>query len=142
MALDASWSLQQAIFTALTGATAVQTYLGNPARVYDRIPRGEATFPYLVIGETTVADAGAKAGANIDHHSMTMHVWSRYDGKKEAKQILDAIRDTLHHQTGLSVSGHTLVELTHEFTEIFGEDNPDGVTWHGVTRYGAITQAN
>lgn len=142
MAQDASWPLQQAIYTAITGAAAVQALLGNPARVYDRVPRGEPTYPYVTLGETTVTDAGAKGGVNIDHHTIALHVWSRYDGHKETKQILDAIRDALHHQTGLTVTGHTLVELTHEFTEMFGEDNQDGVTWHGVARYGAITQAN
>lgn len=142
MALDASWPLQQAIYAALAADTTLRTLIGNPVRLYDRIPRGEPTFPYVTIGEATIEDAGAKGGVNIDHHTLGLNVWSRYDGRKETKQILDAIRDVLHHQIGLTVTGHTLVELTHEFTETFIEDNPDGVTWHGVTRYGAITQAN
>ena len=139
MPSDASWPLQQAVYTALTGAAAIQALVGNPARVYDEVPPEDqaATFPYITIGDDTVVEMGTKT-EDISEHTLTLHAWDRtHRGRKVVKQVLDAIKATLHHAS-LSVTGHTLVLIHFEFGETL--QDADGLTWHGIHRYRCIVQ--
>jgi len=136
MPSDASLPLQGAIGDALADAAAIQALIGNPARIYDEPPADGASYPCITIGEDTVSDMGTKT-TDISEHTLTLHAWSRYNGRKEAKQILDAIKATLHHNL-LSVTGHTVVEAHFEFAETLLD--PDGETWHGVARYRFIVE--
>jgi hypothetical protein len=119
----ASLALQGAVYSALATALA-------PVKVYDDPPQGSA-YPYVVIGDDACADASTKTdeGEDID---LTIHVWSRYRGKKEAKEILAAIKDALHDQP-LSATGWGLVMARFEFSSVFPD--PDGLTMHGVSRF-------
>ena len=134
MPSDASWPLQEAVYAALTGAAAVTALVST--RVYDELPAAAPTFPYITIGDDTVAEMGTKT-TDISEHTITLHAWSRDNSRKEAKQILDAIKATLHHNL-LSVTGHAVVELHFEFGETLLD--ADGETWHGVHRYRAIVE--
>lgn len=137
MAADSQWALQQAVLTALTGDAALQALIGNPARVYDAVPP-DPTYPYVVIGEGNAADWDTKDSDGMDQ-VMTIHAWSRYRGLKEAKQIMGAVLDALDQQA-LAVTGHTLVQLRFEFSDVLMD--PDGLTRHGVQRFRALTEAN
>ena len=130
---DAAWPLQQAVYTALTGAGLVDVK-GNAVTVYDLVPEGVA-FPYVAIGEDTAIDWSAK-GMRGEESTLTVHVWSRYRGRKETKLIMAAIKDALHEQE-LSVSGENLILLRWEYAETFLDD--DGLTMHGVCRVRALT---
>ena len=134
MPSDASWPLQEAVYTALTGASAIAALVST--RVYDEPPAAEATYPCITIGDDTVEEMGTKT-PDISEHTITLHAWSRYNGRKEAKQILDAIKATLHHNL-LTVTGHTVVEAVFEFAETMLD--PDGETVHGVARYRFIVE--
>lgn len=134
MPSDASFPLQQAIYTALTGAAAVTALVGS--RVYDEPPESP-TFPYITIGDDAVENIGTKT-EDISAHELTLHAWDRtHRGRKVVKQVLDAIKATLHHAS-LSVSGHTLVLIRFEAADTL--QDPDGLTWHGVARYRCIIQ--
>ena len=131
---SAGLELQKSIFSALTANVALTGLLGGP-RVYDDVPRG-AEPPYLTIGESVIRDwsTGSEAG---DEHLLTLHVWSRAVGRKETQDIMGAVRTVLH-DAAISVSGHRLVNLRHEFSDARRE--PDGETYHGVVRYRAVTE--
>ena len=67
--------------------------------------------------------------------TINIHVWSQYKGSKETKQIMDKIHDLLHN-SNLNVTGHNLINLRFEFSDIMRD--PDGITRHGVMRFRAI----
>lgn len=130
--MTTSWNIQTALYARLVAALAALT----PAKaVYDKVPEGihndpkESTrWPFIEIGESI--------GIPDDTHSsygqrevITLHVWSRYGGAKQVKQIGDALVESLHH-TFWSVTGAEMVYSRVESRRHL--DDPDGVTQHGV----------
>ncbi|MEQ9518796.1 MAG: DUF3168 domain-containing protein [Parvibaculum sp.] len=106
MSMDASWPLQQALHAALVADANVSSLVGG--RIYDRPPQ-DVSFPYLTLGDTEVTQAGT-VEANGSVHTLTFAVWSRANGRREAKEILSAVTSVLN-DINLAVTGHTLVSL-------------------------------
>lgn len=131
---SASFALQKALFSKLTADAAVTAVLGG-ARIYDDVPN-RAEFPYLTFGQTTERDwsTGSEPG---HEHIFTLHVWSRARGRKETDDVMAAAVAALH-DSALTLDGHRLVNLRHEFSDARRE--PDGETYHGVARYRAVTE--
>ncbi len=127
MAESAEWSLQSAIYQALVGSAELTAQLGG-LRVYDHPPQA-AAYPFVTIGESSVFDwsTGTEDGAE---HLVTLHVWSRSGGKRQAYALVEQIRELL--------SDHALVNLRYQFSET--RQDPDGETYHGVVRYRAVTE--
>lgn len=130
----AAWALQQAIFAALTADSGLTALLGG-ARIYDVVPT-RAVFPYVTFAQTAERD-WSTGGAEGSEHVVTLHVWSRGAGRKEALDIVGAVRPVLHDQT-LSLSGHQLVNMRHERSEV--RRDTDGETYHGLVRFRAVTE--
>ena len=131
---DAASSLQQGIYQTLTGTSTVTDLLGGP-NVFDHVP-GSAKFPYLTIGETIMRDWSS--GTEDGHeHIVTLHVWSRAGGQKEALEISGAVSDALR-DTPIPLNGHQLVNLRYEFSQT--RRDPDGETYHGLVRFRAVTE--
>ncbi len=137
MTADSQWAVQAAVNIALKADSTLQTFIGSPARVFDRTPQDSA-FPYVVIGEATAAAFDTKTEDGMEQ-TLTIHSWSRHDGKKEVKQIMGAIVDALD-DVALTVTGHDLVYLRFEFSDV--SMDPDGQTQHGVQRFRCITQVS
>ncbi len=131
---SASFALQQAMYSKLTTTVALTGLLGGN-RVYDDVPV-RAEFPYVTFGQTVERDwsTGTEPGSE---HTVTLHVWSRAYGRKEADDILDAARAALHDQA-LTLSGHRLVNLRHEFSD--ARRDSDGENYHGIARFRAVTE--
>ena len=125
------FALQSSIYTALNVSAITSTLACG---VYDEVVEGNS-YPFITLGEETAIDystnnlVGAETTINI-------HVWSRYKGSKQTKQILDKIHDLLH-DVSLTVSGVNLINLRFEYSDIMRD--PDGITRHGVMRFRAIT---
>jgi hypothetical protein len=132
--MSPSWSLQQSVFAALSADAALTALLG-PGRIFDDVPQGTA-LPYVALGRTTAQDwsTGSEDGTE---HLFTVHVWSGATGKKQAHEILGAVRAALHEQP-LAVAGHSLINLRHEHSEV--RRDPDGETIHGLARFRAVTE--
>lgn len=120
-------ALHQAVFERLSDE------LSTP--VYDDVPRN-AAFPYVVVGEDTHVpfDTDDSLGSES---TVTIHVWSRYRGKKEAKQIQGEIYDALTRQE-LTVKDHDLITIEFEYSDVVLD--PDAITRHGVQRFRAIVE--
>lgn len=129
-----AFALQKAIHSRLVSDAAVLGLLGGP-RVYDDVPRG-AALPYVTFGLTTERDwsVGDAAG---DEHILTLHVWSGGAGRKQTQDIIGAMKGALHDQL-LSLSGHRLINLRHEFSDTRRE--PDGDGFRGLVRLRAVTE--
>ena len=127
---DHSWELQKSIFNALDGDSTLQSLVTD---VYDFVPESTA-FPYVKVGEETSIDNGTKT-LQGNEHTLVIHTFSRYRGSKEVKEIMSRIYALLH-ESSLSVSGASLVNLRFEFSDVIKEN--DGFTSHGLQRFRAV----
>lgn len=126
--------LQAAIVALLLADAGLVATLGGP-RIHDGAPRN-AAFPCVTLGETAVSDwsSGTEAGASI---RLTLHVWSRASGKREAWAIVGQLMRLLH-DTPVTLDAHALVLLRVAFAEV--RLDPDGLTEHGVVRLEALVE--
>jgi hypothetical protein len=136
MMSSAAFALQKAIFETLTNDAATLAALGGP-RIYDDAP-ARVQFPFVTFGQSTARDWSTGSDDGYEH-LITLNVWSRARGSKEAQVVLAAVRAALHDQD-LAVSGHHLVNLRHEHSEV--RRDGDGETFHGVARFRAVTEVD
>jgi hypothetical protein len=127
-------ALHDAILAALTTDTTLVAQLGA-ARVFDQDPK-PPPYPYIVLGQTSTRDADADVVPS-DEHIVTLQVWSRARGRHEVQTIVAAIRAALH-DAALSLAGHRLINLRHEFSE--ARRDADGITFRGLARFRAVTE--
>jgi hypothetical protein len=122
----ASDAVQVAIFNALNG--------NITGTVHDAVPAGTAA-PYTTIGETTGRpwDTMTEEGAE---ETVTLHVWSRQFGSRQAKQIMEQIDEILHNAR-LTLAGATMVIMVRDADGLFTDDESEpGQVWrHGWLRY-------
>ena len=130
-----SWELQKAIFTALNGTVTGVSSANIP--IYDDVPEG-TVYPYVVIGEETSSNNGTKTLDGVEH-TLTLHVWSQYRGRREIKEIMQSVYEKLHN-TAITVTGASLVNIRQEFSNPLEEQ--DGITRHGVMRFRAVVFDN
>lgn len=130
---SAGWDLQKAIHAALSGDAALTALVG--AGIHDAVPR-EAAFPYVTIGDAQIRDWSTATESGAEH-LLTLHVWSRHEGKREAYAVADAVRAALDGAM-LTLESHRLVNLRHQYSEL--KPDPDGETRHGVLRFRAVTE--
>jgi hypothetical protein len=128
------WALQKAAYEALIANSALTTLLGG-GRLYDHVPQTSA-FPYIAIDQMRINDwsTGTERGSE---HVLMLHIWSRYDGKREAYEIADAIRAALD-DAELTLDDNRLVNLSHQYSDL--KRDPDGETYHAVMRFRAVTE--
>ena len=127
---DHSLALQKTVFDTLDGDSTLQSLVTD---VFDFVPESTA-FPYVKVGEETAVDNGTKTLQGNDH-TLVIHSFSRYRGSKEVKEIMSRIYALLH-ESSLTVSGASLVNLRFEFSDIIKEN--DGLTTHGLQRFRAV----
>lgn len=84
--------------------------------IYDAVPEDER-FPYVVLGDESSNDWSDKIGAGLDL-SMTIQVFSRADGYREAKEIADRVVQALTIAP-LAVEGFTVLDIRLEGHEAF-----------------------
>lgn len=131
--------LQTAVYAALKSEPTLTALVGS--RIYDDVPHSQETttpaFPYVTIGEQTEVEAGADDIDLVDM-TITLHCWSRAAGKKEAQDIMHAMRRALHNKSHPTSEG-VIVFLLFDFAEGPSRD-PDGETYHGVIRFKSLFQ--
>lgn len=124
---SAAWELQRSIFAKLDGDATLTALVTG---VFNRVPQGQA-FPYIKIGHRTIRN-WSTFGTLGEEPTITLHIWSRYRGNKEAEDIMSRM-DTLLNRATLSVTGQNFVSIEREFSDVLEEQ--DGVTYHGIQRY-------
>lgn len=130
-----AWPCQQALFSLLTGSSALADLVGT--RIYDDAPQS-VTFPWLEIGDGQIVPDDTSAsddsspevtGDSGVSDFYDLHIWSRYAGKKEIRQISDVLHSLLH-EANLTIEGRASA-LCWIRSERFLRD-PDGQTRHSV----------
>ncbi len=121
-------SLQTAIYNRLSNDAQLAAKITG---VYDAVDEN-TVFPYLTVGNGDTVNNWSTSTWYGEELTHTLHVWSRYKGKKEAVEIMNLIINALSQP--LSIDGGFLVEFTQlEFMEVLSD--PDDITRHGVMRY-------
>ena len=123
--------VQTAFYTRLAAEVSTATTYDDVPGQSEGMP--DESFPYIVIGEddSTSWDTDDTLGSVV---LCTLHVFSRYEGKKEVKAVMGAVYDALHRQAAnLTATGYRFVDCLHDFSEVV--DDNDGVTRHGICRY-------
>lgn len=136
MSTDASNALQAAVFSALSSDPILTALIGAD-RVRDY--NGPiSVFPMVTIGGDTVKDW---SGCTFDGQETTImiHSWAQGQGRRDVKAIMARIYQILH-RASLNLAGQSLVFILFEFAST--DLDPDGVTYHGVQRFRAITQGD
>jgi len=133
--MSASWALQQAVHAALATSGEVQDAVGE--RIFDHVPR-DAAFPYVVVGDDAVRDAGTATEAGSEH-LIAIQVWSRAKGLKECKAAAETVRLALD-QAELDIGGYALIGLRHTATDFARE--PDGETLRASVTFRAVLEPN
>lgn len=128
------YPLQKAIYQKLTGDSALMALVSG---VFDRPPQGQS-YPYITIGESSIGDWSTKT-SNGTEQLLTLHIWSREGGKKQAELIAEKVHGLLHVPT-MPVDGQILV-LMRFISSALSLEN-DGATYHGIMRFRALLEAN
>lgn len=122
--------LQKAIYQILAASLPLQAIVAG--RIFDEVPQG-AAFPYVVIGDDDLKpwDLDCKLGFEA---LITIHAFSRYKGRKEAKEIGAKIYDLLHNASIVTDNFTSAVCVSDMQTTMV---EGDGVTRHLVARFRA-----
>lgn len=127
-------ALRAAVRDALVASAPLTSLLGGP-RIHDEPPKA-AEFPFVTLGEAELRDASTKT-ETAHEHAMTLHVYSRQGGHREAHSVTAAILETLI-DAPLALAGHRLANLRFATADIRREE--DGRTYHARVRLRALTE--
>ncbi len=137
---DRSAEMFAAIYTALNGDTALIALVGS-GQVFNGVKAGTAA-PYIDIGDDTGNDYGSSV-IDAQEHTITIHSYTEQPvASMSARLALFAIMARIRavlHEASLTLSAGALVNLRQEFRETLRD--PDGVSWHGVQRFRAVTNS-
>jgi len=131
----AGWALQVAIVAHLRADASLKALIGDPPRVHDG-PAREKIFPFISFDETRETPLPA-APAHVEH-DIRLSVHSRYEGRREAKDIVTAIVSTLN-EAALILAGRRLVSIRAVYTDIFYRAEANA--HQGLIRLRAVTEA-
>lgn len=122
--------LQAAIYQRLTASADLMAKVKG---VFDAVPDNQA-FPYVTLGEDTDIEWSSRPGA-MDGHEVThtLHIWSRYKGFAEAKQIGDLVTQAITSAPLALSGGFRAVSTGLDMVQYIRDQ--DGVTRHGVIRF-------
>lgn len=142
----AMWPIQVAIYGALDGAVA-QIDGVTPVAIHDELPDdldwrvdadGEIPDPFIVIGDSTSVP-WRTFGNGGSEATITIHVWSKYIGGKEAALLMKGVSDVLDGLE-LPVAGYGTVLCHEEFAEILRDEDMGEPCRHGVIRFRIIVE--
>ena len=134
---EPSLALQRGIYSALASSSTVNGLISN--RVYDRVT-SDATFPYVRIGiDQTVAEDQDCVEECVEVFAQ-VDVFSRSQGKVEAKNIAGAIVRALNPSTISIEPEYTLQDFRHVDTRFL--DDPDGLSTHAVLSFRALIESS
>ena len=128
--------LQKAVLAALADDEDLTSALGG-ARIYDHVP-ADTPFPYLTFGRTSVFDWSTSTEAGFEQ-LLTLHAWSKAQGKTEALEIMDLVAARLNDQP-LTLESHRLVSIRQEFSEVRYDE--DLAVYHGLLRFRVLIEEN
>lgn len=126
--------LQKALFEALVSDNALVAALGG-AKIFDHAP-ADVRFPYVTFGRTSLYDWSTSTEDGTEA-LLTLHVWSKAKGRKEALGIMERVKASLD-DASLDLGAHHLVSLRFEYGEARYDE--DVAVHHGLLRFRAVIE--
>lgn len=134
MSADHGAALHSALVAHLRADAGVRARLGDPARVWDALPR-QAAYPHLLI-ERSESRAVPADGCGVEHQ-LTLRVASTFGGVPEVQAVVAAVRAALVDAV-LEADGVRTVSVQVRFCDVF--PSPDRRRTWGVMRVRAVTE--
>lgn len=133
--IDAERFLVEAVFGHLQVDAEMVNQLGSPLRLYDELP-DPVQYPFISFGRHVSRPLDGEA-AELLEHDLSLHVWSRFRGRAQAREVLNAVR---HSLTSIQpeATDVQLVSLRVVFADYLRAAN--GRTVQAVLRLRAVTQ--
>lgn len=123
--------LQKSVIAALRGDAQLMAIV---ASVTDRQP--PSTTPVFPCVHVVVAASGWDTDTSDGHDaSVRVHTWSRSGSALQTLTIQEAIYRVLHNVPRVVTGAHV---ITFQRRESFWDDDPDGLTIHGVCEYRSL----
>ena len=88
--------LQEAVQARLASDAALVALLGSPIRLYDHVP-AVAAYPLVIYGDQRAAAFDTKTTTGLEV-TLSLLVYSRGRGRRELRQVEEAIYAALHAQ--------------------------------------------
>ena len=131
----ADGELQRAVFLRLRQDAPLALIMGAAeARVFDYVPEN-TPYPYIQYQLVqSVEDGTSSTDGFVCVYQA--HVWSQYEGTKEAHAIMERVYNLLHQQYDFDLQMYRMINQRYEFSELLRD--PDGQTYHGVMRFRAV----
>lgn len=131
-------AVQEAIYNAIAGNVDISA---NSIDVLDDVPQpfdGETNdrFPYITIGEDNHVSIDTDL-ENMNLVSISVHIWSRSQGRKETKTIQGYVYNTLQ-RANLTGDGYKFINIMQDSSASFLD--ADGLTRHGVQVFNLIIE--
>lgn len=105
--------------------------------VFDDVPKNVTDVPRITFGDFT-HNPGAGKTTEMGDVSLRLHIWSRYQGKKEVNEIADDLTLLLtSRRLDLSADGFNLAS---QDVTMFESYEADGFGYHGVLTFNAKIQ--
>lgn len=123
----------EALHNRLSTHLTLLTLFDGQVRAYDQAPENPV-FPYITYGDVRVDNVSGDA-AQTGRVNLTLHVWSRYEGRAELMTLLQGIVEALQSAPLQSATGKA-VSLLVPFIDILRAQ--DGRTRHGLIRVSAF----
>ena len=136
MTADSAWDVQAALYSRLTGASALTLLLpAGAGGVCDHVPQGLA-FPYVVLSSLQAEPDDTQQTHGYDI-TVSIASYSRAEGMKELRGIMAVIYDTLY-DASFTVPNQSLILCQQLSSETQLE--ADGITRAGLQRFRIITE--
>jgi hypothetical protein len=126
-------ALYDAIEAALKSNAPLVAMLGGESRIIRVSVEDDPELPCVSFGLPTEPSKSPDG----EEHSITLHVWSRDGGHREAHLISGAVLQALI-DAPLKPAGHHLANL--RFVVAYIRREADGRTYHGIVRLRAVLE--
>lgn len=130
---------QTRLFSILSGDAALVALLGGPpARIFDTAPDnvqvGDNPKPYIVIGDITLGDFGAR-DVNDFQGNFQVDVWSEKTTRLEAIEIMEKVYDLIQ-DTDLALPSFKSCKVRLSSSGVIPD--PDNRTKHGFALFDVL----
>jgi|DEB19_MinimDraft_3_1074340.scaffolds.fasta_scaffold00464_3 hypothetical protein len=143
MAAFSAFQIQKAIDAVLVADSTLLALLGSgtSASIVANPVQSNPVFPYVAYGDSLSSEWSTKSKAGAET-TIDLHVFSQTGDQEQCAAIMDRLH-TLLHFADLTVTGNSIVFIMWDsFATIQIDDTDERITFHGIIRFKAITQAN
>ena len=119
----------QTVYSALIGNSTLMALVNDS--IFDHVP-DKNPYPFIAIGELIQTEDNTGSPEQGVIASLTLHTYSRYDGRDETHEIQEEINRTLHRADLIS-SGVDFISIDHAQSQSFVD--ADGKTRHGIMEF-------